>query len=885
MKTSYPEKDGTAKGLKFTNKYGRYLISHFNTWHSGVHIEEADKSIHAIADGRIIAYRFMDNYLELPKTKSSTKAFNDSNSEREETEEKTTFKYSNCFILIQHDIELSKDKGKENEKTETEKKIVTFYSLYNHLMPISAIEGRYLENKKIIFPDFMGKKNLTVKAQEQFEYVKKKRIGLNARILNKAGKIDWRDDSTKKVVVPFGEKVTKALDAEGNLIKIGSYAKVTFTDINGDFYDDIYISIAPTKTRKYPRVKDHGDSFEIIIKENNEIWIDKSSVPEDKKDLKGARIRNKPTTKDSTIVDIIEHGQAVTIKEKKVNGWYVLEGYEGFSGKNNFEEKVSFDENKITKNDIVKCDIPIKAGDCIGYTGYVTNEQNTGYAACQLDVFMEDGAEEFLNNDFKAGNTEKDLRFVKLPKDTILEQNVEIDINLREHLPVKVLETNGIYAKIKVEESIVKTIPVAGHIYTSNKGNEKYKGYTEKPKGYDYINFNAVNKLFDNLLDKETSRLIWVSTPKDGLSRKVTFKPEEAGKVCWVKITDLDKTAEVVQTKHKTTRLKSVCDYPTTIDFILNSWKNEEITEEITIPIIQMTTVKKNEVTKLSKNITKAFVIAPKNESDKIEKLQKDVIATIIHNTELKGTTVVDDYLKVSCSYVHQSKEFTQKGWIKSDVEKFSAFDWNKFGFKLFDGGDEYIYDLKGLRDFEENGSEFIETLLANLDIIKDNILDKDELNFAFSILEIQQEISKMVCNHKIEWAYSPEEIAGEISKIYDYLISKQPEEAQSELKQIKADKLEVHKAQVDNLMFWDKLKTKTFSRKETEEDKEYKLEKKKVVKKYSPIFEDENSVEDQYKPKMNTALDILDKKYKKGKYAPEPPKFPNKKNVHHFHP
>ncbi len=884
MKTSYPEKNGTAEGLKFTNQYGRYLISNFNTWHSGVHIEGVDKSIHAIADGRIIAYRFMDNYLELPKTKSSTKAFNTSN---EETEEKTTYNYSNCFILIQHDIELSKDKvtnkGKENEKTETETKIVTFYSLYNHLMPINAIEERHLENKKIIFPDFIGKKNLTVKAQEQFEYVKKKRKGLNSRTLNKVGKIDWRDDSTKKVVIPYGQKVTKVTDTEGNLIKIGDYAKVTFTDINGDFYDDIYINIAPTKTRKYPRVKDHGDSFEIIIKEDNETWIDKSSVPEDKKDLKGARIRNKPTTKDSTIVDIIEHGQAVKIKEKKANGWYVLDGYEGFSGKNNFEEKVSFDDSKVTKNEVMKCDIPVKAGAHIGYTGYLTNEQNTGYAACQLDVFMEDGAEAFLNNGFKTGNTEKDLRFVKLPKDTVLEQNIEIDINLRAHLPVKVLETNGIYAKIKVEEFITETIPVAGHIYTSNVGNGKYKGYKEEPKGYDYIDFNAVNTLFDNLLDKQKSRLLWVSTPTGGLSRKVKFKPEEAGKICWVKITDLDKTAEVVQTKHKTSRVKSVHDYPSTLDFILNSWKQEVITEEVTIPIVQMTSVKKNEITKLSKNITKAFVLAPKKESAKAEKLQKDVIATIIPNTELKGTTVAKDYVKVSCSYVHQSKEFSQKGWIGSDVEKFSAFNWDKFGFKPFDGGDEYVYDLKGLRDFEENGSEFIETLLANLDIIKDDILDKDELNFAFSILEIQQEIAKMVCNHKIEWAYTPNEIAGEISKIYDYLIGKQPEEAQSELKQIKADKLEVHKAQVTNLMFWDELSTKIYS--PTTNDEPYNAERKKIVKKYSPIFEDENNVDELHKPKMNIELDTLDKKHHKGKYTPKPPKFPVNKNVHHFHP
>ena len=888
MKTSYPEIEGTAKDLKFTNQYGKYLISHFNTWHGGVHIEGINKSIQAVLDGRIIAYRFMDNYLDLPKTKSATKEINE-----EETEEEINYKYSNCFVLIQHDIELTKEEIKEDQTKESKNEIVTFYSLYNHLMPISEIQSLQDEDesKKNNFPSFMGKEQLTVSVKENFEYKKKKREGLNARTLNSNSKIDWRDDSTKAVVIPFGKTVKKDLDAEGALIKKGNYAKVTFTDENGDFYNDIYINIGLTKTRKYPRVKDLGDSFEIIIKEDNEIWIDKSSVPEDKKNLEGARIRNIPETpkqnKDSTIVDIIEHGKPVTIKEKKDNGWYVIEGFEGYSAKSNFEVKVSFDDENITKGDIVKCDIPVKSGDHIGYTGLLTNEQNTGYAACQLDIFMEDGATDFISNKFGAGDTVKDLRFVTLPKDTELEQNIEIDVNLRKHLPVKVIETKDIYAKIKIESEIKRIIPVAGNIYTPNVGSAdgKYKGYKEHPKGYDYINFDSVNTHFDNLLDKEQSRLIWVSTPTGGLTREVKFKPKEAGKTYWVKIADLDKTAEVVQTKRTITRLKTVQDYPTTADFILNRWTDNVITEEITIPVIKNTVVKKNELTKLSKDITKAFVIAPQKENNKSQKLGKEAIAELIPSTELKGTSVENEYLKVSCTYIYDSKEFTQKGWIKNNVEKFSAFNWDKFGFKIFDGGNEYIYDIKGLRDFEENGSEFIEKLLDNLDVIKDGILDKDELNFACGIPEIQEEMAKMICSHKMEWSYTPDEIAGEVTKIYDYLISKQPEDAQSELEQLKEDKLTVHKAQVENLMFWNKLKKKTFAPKETEEDKEYKQKKQKITKKYSPLLNDPKTVEGDSKIAMDAELDALDKKYKKEKYAPEPPKFPTKENVHHFHP
>ncbi|WP_062053339.1 hypothetical protein [Aquimarina longa] len=104
MKISDPEKSGPNQNLKFNNRFGKYLISHLNTWHGGVHIEGLNTPIQAIANGRIIAYRFTEEYKELLKTKDKVTT---AASESSETETEY-FKYVNSFVLIQHDIPLTK---------------------------------------------------------------------------------------------------------------------------------------------------------------------------------------------------------------------------------------------------------------------------------------------------------------------------------------------------------------------------------------------------------------------------------------------------------------------------------------------------------------------------------------------------------------------------------------------------------------------------------------------------------------------------------------------------------------------------------------------------------------------------------------------------------
>ncbi|MGX5834409.1 hypothetical protein ACWIJ6_09740 [Aeromonas piscicola] len=95
---------------------GHYLLGNHNKWHGGIHI--SDKSapwckdkypVRAIADGKVVAFRMMKDYLTSEYKGES-------------------LRYSNCFCLVQHEYcEINAETKAKNE--------FTFYSLYMHLLP------------------------------------------------------------------------------------------------------------------------------------------------------------------------------------------------------------------------------------------------------------------------------------------------------------------------------------------------------------------------------------------------------------------------------------------------------------------------------------------------------------------------------------------------------------------------------------------------------------------------------------------------------------------------------------------------------------------------------------------------------------------------------
>ncbi|MGY6037384.1 hypothetical protein [Aeromonas sp. AE23HZ002T15] len=102
-------------------KSGHYLLGNHNKWHGGIHISDQsapwckDKyPVRAIADGKVVAFRMMEDYL--------TSEF-----------QGESLRYSNCFCLVQHEY------CKINAETKAKNEF-TFYSLYMHLLPWSQYQ-------------------------------------------------------------------------------------------------------------------------------------------------------------------------------------------------------------------------------------------------------------------------------------------------------------------------------------------------------------------------------------------------------------------------------------------------------------------------------------------------------------------------------------------------------------------------------------------------------------------------------------------------------------------------------------------------------------------------------------------------------------------------
>jgi len=132
IKVAYPYKtDSLQKSLSSNNQYGIYPIGKFNAWHGGYHVEN-DNLIKNIADGIIIAYRIpsKDFIEDIGKGEKNPK-------------------YSNGFVLIQHDYE--SEKGLK----------FRFYSLYHHLMSKEEYE---IEANKPRIPDILSKFSYKVSA-------------------------------------------------------------------------------------------------------------------------------------------------------------------------------------------------------------------------------------------------------------------------------------------------------------------------------------------------------------------------------------------------------------------------------------------------------------------------------------------------------------------------------------------------------------------------------------------------------------------------------------------------------------------------------------------------------------------------------------------------
>ncbi len=508
MRVSYPLKDistdAEAKNyLGNRNLFGKYPIGAHNAWHGGIHLEGASREIQCIAQGRIIAYRFAKEY---EKTIINN----------------TDHLYSNGFILIQHDY-----KSKEKQK-------MTFYSLYHHLMPESDIISD--ENSAKI-PNFLSKSSYIIISKEGIPIE-----GLNARVL-KNNKIDISEKGVS-VVIPKGSTVNLA-PLEDNKINTGSYKRINYTDKDGKTYTDIYIYVKIGKQVK----KITENTLEIITTEDET----------ENKSVLGARVRESGKSS-AKIIKIVPYDDVLEIDETVKGNWKKLKDGSGFIHNSGFTTKITFDNSKGKLDEITACDIPIKAGITIGYTGNLGFKGYKGYKATHLEVFTTDDVFEFLSNEKKDGKEEQ--YFTNIIAGTKLKTSLFYKVDIKANTPIKVLKIKGDYAQIKTTniEGVVGKSLLGG--YKSATGGSYY---TVSPN-----NVSKLNPSFNNILPSDLKKLYWVNrcdSSGNNLTkseenkkitdakkikktyipyRKVTYKPKTKG-TFWIEKTSISKIAEKIK--------------------------------------------------------------------------------------------------------------------------------------------------------------------------------------------------------------------------------------------------------------------------------------------------------------------------------------------------
>ncbi|MFK8267020.1 M23 family metallopeptidase [Capnocytophaga cynodegmi] len=197
----------------------------------------------------------------------------------------------------------------------------------------------------------------------------------------------------------------------------------------------------------------------------------------------------------------------------------------------------------------------------------------------------------------------------------------------------------------------------------------------------------------------------------------------------------------------------------------------------------------------------------PKNRSkDKTyeDELAKNVTIDIRQCKE-KVSYENAEWIYVKSHYYKGGKTIYNQGWVEVPKEenRFSAYDWKKFGFKTYDAENHRMYPIKSVNNYEGT-SEFIKKIIALIDKNKDGKIQNEELQASYNKPELSHIFSRMVCKHKSEWSYKWEKIEKDAQAFYKYHY---PDASDDKIK----ERLKETKTKYDALYdFWDKLNFKT---------------------------------------------------------------------------
>lgn len=497
------------------NRAGTFILGSAFAWHGGIHLE-TDEDLVAIADGRLVAYRVAENYTE------------------EEIEGVGKTRYSNCFALLQHVMDADGTK-------------LTYYCLYNHLFPASEMKDKFVS-------ELFQKCTWEVEGEDEegaygiWGYREETIPGMS--FLPHASEF-----------VPF-DCVMRVLSEEDT----GSAGDLVPRTLVGDYYlvENAHGFTAPREGKRFFVAKNLVEPCGEVSDLNEEKEKIQLAVKPKKQgsltdyafrsfgNKKGLRHYRKPGDADDplAIMGVIAKGTKIEVSGRPVMGkWHKVldqgDGKEGgyllLSGKEEFTVSPTF-----TSNDVVDCDLPVKAGALIGKAGDFGHEIDGKYKdSCHFEIFTADDVEAFLNN-----ASDDRLDYLKLSASNEFSAEFEIKA-LPKGYPVEVLEKRGNYSKVKIPK-LEKSVPSSYlGIYSSELKSYALKGETNESykkrkvssqlvelevQDLPQANLVELQKLFGRFLTAE-DRLHFKSQTKT--ERMVYFEHPMAGRTVWIETASL----------------------------------------------------------------------------------------------------------------------------------------------------------------------------------------------------------------------------------------------------------------------------------------------------------------------------------------------------------
>ncbi len=759
MKFVYPvePRNGTKtdylKGA--SNQTGFYPIGRLNTWHGGIHYEH-DGSIKAIADGVLIAFRVPEDY-------------------QTETVNGKISKYSNSFVLIQH--EYKSPNGQ----------LLTFYSLYNHL----SIHGDIIGAK---IPNIFKVKKFTVK---DYNIVKGTRIRKEAK--------------TGKNILAVAKKGTElTIVSEGTTP--ANWLKVKYTTPKGKEITGY------TYTAKYgvkERIKKKGNNkLEVLLEVNTGPNGDEGTYMYEKADEKSDVVEF--LSKD-TVISLTKEDQDKTsgfVKVVKVgNKW--KSGY--INAKGFISEDVSFLHDDYLNNVIKDFRTKISAGDIIGYSGYNGFGGRGEHKGVHVEIFAPDDVTDFLTN--AKGDGEEDKNFTKLTEGTELDKKLPLSIN--KNIPVrKTGKTTDSYTEVEIDNL---------QLVVDNRDTQLPKTYSSKIYTFSEASDKTINEQrlveFNKIVGDiaQMGDIVHLEKQLEGTQRRVTYYTPNKGLRFWAKNEDLEEKTLTftIQTNTNATSQTTATSTATTQSSGVSE-RGSNVTATDTVTATQTTEQANTQTTtetktyfRLNKNLSEIYLISPEN--DRIyTKLETDLIVNIKN-----GKTYIDNddnvwYLLEPEGLMKNGIIKQYKGLIKKDdlEEVFSAYNWDKFGFEVKeDSENKYIYDF-------DNKGDFFTGICQLVDEDGDGVLEPYEFQNVFKDHYKVNKLSHLVCKHQNEWSYMGDPLntlISEAESFYDKEIEKAKNTFsengselanEQELNDAKDEYLDRLKAKAGALAMWSDIET-----------------------------------------------------------------------------